>query len=95
MDGTIVEKIEVIAREVKVLTPIEAQPANIFLDALDVFYLFLGRIGVIKAEVAACVDALVFLRNSKIKAECFGVANVEVAIGFCLLYTSPSPRDRG
>ena len=32
--------------------------------------------------MAACVDALVFLSDTEVETECFGVANVQVAVWF-------------
>ena len=35
------------------LAPVEAEPADVFLDRLDVLLLFLDRVGVVEAQVAA------------------------------------------
>ena len=72
-----VELIEIVRRVVEVLAPIEAQPAHVALDGVDVFLLFLGRIGVVEAQVAAAAE---LLGDAEIQADRFGVADMEVAV---------------
>jgi hypothetical protein len=38
------------------LGPVETQPAHVFLDRLDVLGIFLGRIGVVEAQVAQAAE---------------------------------------
>ena len=59
--------------------PVEAKPANVLLDGVYVFGVFFYGVGVVEAQV--CFSA-VFLSEAEIKADRFGVANVEVAVGF-------------
>jgi hypothetical protein len=40
------------------LAPVEAQPAHVALDGVDVLLLLLGRIGVVEAQVAAPAELL-------------------------------------
>ena len=74
-----VESIEVV-RGVKRLTrPIVAKPPHISLDGVDILLLFLGRIGVVEAQVAV---ARKFLRNPEIERDRLSVADMEVAVRF-------------
>ncbi len=74
-----VESIEVV-RGVKRLTgPIVAKPPHISLDGVDILLLFLGRIGVVEAQVAV---ARKFLRNAEIERDRLSVADMEVAVRF-------------
>jgi hypothetical protein len=68
-----IEPIEVV-RGVKRLTgPIVAEPSHIRLDGVDILLLFLGRIGVVEAQVAV---ARKFLRNAEIERDRLGVADM-------------------
>ena len=76
--------LEVVAGVVEVGAPVEAEPADVLLDAFDVFEVFFGGVGVVEAEVAAGagVEGGVFLGEAEVEADGFGVADVEVAVGF-------------
>ncbi len=58
--------------------PVEAEPAHVALDGVDIFLLFLGRIGVVEAQVAAPAE---LLGDAEVEADRFGVADMEVAVG--------------
>jgi hypothetical protein len=75
--GPGIELLEIIRRIVEIVAPIEAQPMHIGLDGIDVFLLFLGRIGVVEPQIALAAE---FLRNAEIEANRFGVADVKVAV---------------
>ena len=77
-DGVGVHPREVVGRLVVVLAPVEAEPADVLLDRVDVFHLFLGGVGVVHAQVAA---ALEFQGEAEVEADRLGVADVEVAVG--------------
>lgn len=81
-DGTGVEEVEHVAGEIKMAAPVETEPVDVFLDAVDVFLVFLARIGIVEAQVASPADGSVFLTESKVQADGFGVSNVKVSIGF-------------
>ena len=49
----VVEALEVVRGEVQAV-PLEAEPAHVALDRLDVLHVLGGRVGVVEAEVAAC-----------------------------------------
>ena len=68
---------EIIGRVVEVLAPIEAQPAHVALDSVDIFLLFLGRIGVVETQMAAPVE---FLGDPEVQANGLRVTNMQVAV---------------
>ena len=59
------------------LAPVEAEPAHVALDGVDIFLLFLGRIGVVETQMAAAAE---FLGNAEIQADRLGVADVQIAV---------------
>ena len=62
--GPAVEPLEIVGGVVEVLAPIEAEPAHVALDGVDIFLLFLGRIGVVETQMAAAAEFLPPRRNS-------------------------------
>ena len=74
-----VHALEVIRSLVVVLVPVEAQPADVLLDRVDVFDLFLGRICVVHAEVAAPLE---FQGEAEVQADRLRMAYVQIAVGF-------------
>ena len=60
------------------MPPAEAKPLDVLLDGFDIFRVLLLRIRVVKTQIA---DTAIFLRNAEIHADCFGMADVEVAVG--------------
>ena len=61
--GPAVELLEIIRGVVEVPAPIEAEPAHVALDRVDVFLLLPGRVGVVEAQVAAAAKLLAPPRN--------------------------------
>ena len=57
--------------------PIEAEPAHVALDGVDIFLLFLDRIGIVETQMAAAAE---FLGDAEIQADRFGVADMEIAV---------------
>ena len=78
VDGPRVELLEVVRRVVEVLAPVEAQPADVRLDDVDVLLLLLDRVGVVEAQVAAAAE---LGRDAEVEADRLGVPDVEVAVG--------------
>jgi hypothetical protein len=70
---------EVIRRKVHMIAPVEPQPEHVAFDRFDISGFFLGRIGVVEAQVTAPTK---FARDSKIQANRLGVTDVKVAVGF-------------
>ena len=60
------------------VAPVEAEPADIALDRVDVLLLFLRRVGVVEAQVAVAAE---FLRDAEIQADRLRVADVQIAVG--------------
>ena len=56
VDGPLVELLEVVRGEVEVLAPVEAEPADVGLDGVDVLLLLLDRVRVVEAQVAAAAE---------------------------------------
>ena len=77
MLGPCVKLLEIIRRVVEVLAPIEAEPAHVALDRVDIFLLFLGRVGVVEAQVAVAAE---FLGDAEIEADRLGVADMQIAV---------------
>ena len=74
-----IEELLVIVRGVEELVaPVEAEPAHVALNRLDVLQVFRRRVGVVEAEVASAVEVE---REAEVQADRFGVADVEVAVG--------------
>src|SRR5258706_404112 len=62
---------------IQVLAPVEAKPAHVALDGIDIFLLFLGRVGVVEAQIAAAAE---LLGDAEIQTDRLGVADMEVAV---------------
>jgi hypothetical protein len=72
-----VEHVEVVGRVAQAV-PVEAQPAHVVLDGAHVLGVFLGRVGVVQAQVAGAAE----LRgDAEVQADRLGVADVQVAVG--------------
>ena len=69
VDGPLVELVEVVGGVVEVLAPVEAEPADVFLDGVDVLLLLLDRVGVVEAQVAAPTK---LARYTKVEANRLG-----------------------
>ena len=59
------------------LAPVEPEPADVGLDGVDVLLLFLHRVGVVEAQVAAAAE---LAGDAEVEADGLGVADVEVAV---------------
>jgi hypothetical protein len=57
--------------------PVEAQPAHVGLDGVDIFLFFLRRIGVVEAQAAMAAE---FLRHAEVQADRLRVADMEIAV---------------
>ena len=75
--GPVVELLEIVGGVIEVLAPVEAEPAHVALDGVDVFLLLLGRVGVVEAQVAAAAE---LLRHAEIEADRLGVADMQIAV---------------
>ena len=59
------------------LAPIEAEPAHVAHDGVDIFLLFLGRVGVVEAQVAVAAE---FLGDAEIETDRLGMADMQIAV---------------
>ena len=78
--GKGVQGVEVVGGVVKMRPPVEAQPAHILLNGLDILDVLPGRVGVVKAQMADAAG--IFGGDAEVQADGFGVADVQVAVGF-------------
>ena len=78
MLGPLVELLEVVAG-VDRLARLEAQPANVVDDRVDVFGLLGDGVGVVEAQLAQPAE---LVGDAKVDADCLGVPDVEIAVGF-------------
>ena len=78
LDGPSVQLVEIIGGVALLAGPLEAQPLDIGLDRVDVFLIFLGRIGVVETQVALAAE---LFGQAKVQADALGMADVQVAVG--------------
>ena len=78
MLGPFVELLEVVGGVVVMQAPVEAEPADVVLDRDRVLDVFLQRVRVVEAEVAA---PAILVGDAEVEADRLGVADVEVAVG--------------
>ena len=76
--GKVPKFLEVIARIVHII-PLEPQPFDVVLDALDVFRIFLRRICIVEAEVTF---AAILLCDTEVKRDGLRVSDVKIAVRF-------------
>ncbi|MNH08227.1 hypothetical protein D3C79_676360 [compost metagenome] len=77
-NGPVVQLAEIVRGIAHVAGPVEAQPLDVALDRVDVFLVFLGRVGVVESQVT---DAAEFLGQAEVHADRLGVADVQVTVG--------------
>ena len=75
--GKVPELLEIVAGIVDV-SPLESQPFDIVLNALDIFRILLDRVGVVKTEVT---DTIVFLGQSEVDGNGLGMSDMQITIG--------------
>src|SRR5690606_25904064 len=73
----LVELFEIVGRMIEVLAPVKAKPAHVALDRVDIFLLFLDRIGVVKAQMTAPAE---LLGDPEVEADRFGVTDMEIPV---------------
>ena len=78
LDGPVMQLVEVIGGVAFLAGPLEAQPLDIGLDRVDVFLVFLGRVGVVETQVALAAE---LLGQAEIQADALGVTDVQVTVG--------------
>jgi len=75
--GQVIHFREIVRGKVEAVAPVIAEPVDVLLDRLDVFDIFLARVGVIHPQIA---DAAVFFRGAEIDHDRLGMADMQVAI---------------
>ena len=75
----VVELLEVVGSVEFAIFPVPAKPADVFLDGVNVFDVFLGGVGIVKAEVAQAVE---FLCYPEIETDRLCVPKVQIPVGF-------------
>ena len=75
--GPLIELLEIVGRVIEVLAPVEAEPADVALDLVDVLLRFLDRVRVVEAEIAVPAE---LLRDAEVDADRLGVADVQAAV---------------
>ena len=60
------------------IAPFESQPADVVQNILHIFRVFLGRIGVVEAQVA---HSVVSFGHAEVHANGLGMADMEVSVG--------------
>ena len=56
----------------------KAEPLDVFHDRIDVFDIFLLRVGVVEAQVGVAAE---LVGETEVEADGFGVSNMQVAVG--------------
>ena len=77
LEGPLVELAEVVGGVAEAV-PVEAEPADVFLDGVDVLLLFFFGIGVVEAQVGFAAE---LVGEAEVEADGLGVADVEIAVG--------------
>ena len=77
LESPLVELGEVVGGVAEAL-PLEAKPADVGHDGVDVLLLFFFRIGVVEAQVGLAAE---LVGETEVDADGLGVADVEVAVG--------------
>ena len=78
MLGPVIKPLEVIGCMVDRGAPVKTEPMDIPLNGVDVFLLFLDRVGVVKSQVALARE---LLGDTEIQADGLGVTDMQIAIG--------------
>jgi len=74
----VVQLVEILRGIAHFTGPFEAQPLHVAFDGVDVFLVFLGRVGVVETQVR---DAAELLGQAEVHTDRLGVADVQVAVG--------------
>ena len=77
LERPVVELAEVVGGVAEAL-PVEAEPADVLLDGVDVLLLFFFGIGVVEAQVGLAAE---LVGEAEVEADGLGVADVEIAVG--------------
>ena len=73
----VVQALEIVGGVIEIGSPVIAEPVHVGLDGIDIFLLFLGRVGVVEAQMALAGK---LLRDAEIQGNRLGMADVQVAV---------------
>ena len=77
--GDFVALVIVFAGEEQAALPVEAQPVDVGHDAVHILGLFLGGVGIVKAQIGHAAE---FFGGLEIREHGLAMADVQVAVGF-------------
>ena len=77
LDGKFIVLFKIIRAVEEPVAPVEAQPVDIGLDGVDVFGVFLRRVGIVHAQVAQAAE---FFGRAKIDRQRLAVADVQIPV---------------
>ena len=72
-----IELLEIIGRIVKVRPPVEAEPAHVALNRIDIFLFLFGRVGVVETQVAAPSE---LFGDAEVQTDGLRMSEVQVAV---------------
>ena len=78
LHGPLVNLLEIVGGVVEPVLPIEAQPADVLHDRVDVLDVFFAGVGVVEPQVAQAAE---LLGDAEVQADRLGVADVQIAVG--------------
>ena len=78
LHGPLVNLLEIVRGVKQPVLPIEAQPADVLHDRIDVLDVLFAGVGIVEAEVAQAAE---LLGDAEVQADRLGVADVQVAVG--------------
>ena len=70
---------KIVRRIIKTVSPRKAKPSDILFDCIYILNVFFCWIGIIHTQVTQTV---IFFSSCKVNVQCFGMANVQIAVGF-------------
>ena len=74
--GPLIKLLEIVRGVIQSI-PLEAEPAHVFHDRIDVLDVFLDRIGIVEAQIAL---AAILGGETEVEANRFGMADVQIAV---------------
>ena len=78
LNGILVVLLEVVGAVEETITPVKAQPVNVFLDRVNELHILLGGVGIVHTQVTHTAE---LLGSAEVDDQCLAVADVQIAIG--------------
>src|SRR5882724_10887560 len=73
----VVQALEIVGGVIEIGSPVVTEPVHVGLNGIDIFLLFLGRVGVVEAQMALSGK---LLRDAEIQCNRLGMADVQIAV---------------